>query len=81
MTTFAAGSVIRARTRLWRVDGQDGDVLAATSIDGGEAEQVRFYVPFEDVRPGRLRPPSADVVGRRGPGRRICRRRICSSEE
>ena len=54
MGVFPPGSVIRNRSRLWRVDGQDGDVLVATSIDGGEAEQTRFYVPFEDIRPGRL---------------------------
>jgi len=63
MDDFAPGSVIRNRSRLWRVDAQEGDVLVATSIDGGEAERVKFYVPFEDVRPGHLEPPSPDVVG------------------
>ena len=43
MAAFMPGSVVRAHRRLWRADGQDGDVLAATSIDGGEAEQVGFY--------------------------------------
>ncbi len=63
---FSPGSVIRNRSRLWRVDAQEGDVLIATSIDGGEAEQTRFYVPFEDIRPGRLEPPSPDIVGHPG---------------
>jgi hypothetical protein len=63
MDVLAPGSVIRNRSRLWRVDGQEGDVLIATSIDGGEAEQTKFYAPFEDIRPGRLEPPSADIVG------------------
>jgi len=60
---YAPGTVIRNRSRLWRVDAQEGDVLVATSIDGGEAEQTRFYVPFEDIQPGRLEPPSPDIVG------------------
>jgi ERCC4-related helicase len=63
MSAFAPGSVIRNRNRLWRVDGQEGDVLTATAIDGGEAEQAKLYVPFEDIRPGHLEPPSAEVVG------------------
>lgn len=41
-TTFAPGTVIATRSRLWRVDGQEGDVLIATSIDGGVAEQTKF---------------------------------------
>ena len=74
--TYAPGSVIRNRSRLWRVDGQEGDVLVATAIDGqegdvlvataidgGEAAQTRFYVPCEDIRPGCLEPPSPDIVG------------------
>jgi ERCC4-related helicase len=62
-TAFAPGSVISNRSRLWRVDAQEGDTLIATSIDGGEAEQINFYVPFEDIQPGRLEPPSPDLVG------------------
>ncbi len=45
--TFAPGSVSRNRDRLWRVDAQLDEVLVATSIDGGEAEQRRFDIPFE----------------------------------
>ena len=33
-----AGTVIRTRGRLWRVDDVEGDTLTVTSIDGGEAE-------------------------------------------
>jgi superfamily II DNA or RNA helicase len=62
-TTFAPGTVITNRNRLWRVDAHEGDVLVATSIDGGQAEQRKFYVPFEDIRPGRLEPPSPEIVG------------------
>ena len=63
MTTFAPGTVITNRHRLWRVDGQERDVLVTTSIDGGETEQQKFYLPFEDVRPGRLEWPSPNIVG------------------
>ncbi len=62
-TTFAPGTVITNRNRLWRVDAHEGDILVATSIDGGQAEQCKFYVPFEEIRPGRLEPPSPDIVG------------------
>jgi hypothetical protein len=37
-TTFAPGSVITNRNRLWRVDAQAGEVLVAMPIDGGETE-------------------------------------------
>lgn len=62
-TSFAPGTVVTNRNRLWRVDAQAGDVLVATSIDGGETEQQRFYLPLESVQPGRLELPDADRVG------------------
>jgi len=61
--TYPPGSIIANRNRLWRVDAQMGDVLVATSVDSGHGEQRRFYIPYEDIRPGRLDWPSADVVG------------------
>jgi hypothetical protein len=54
-TTFAPGTVIANRNRLWRVDAQAGEVLVATPIDGGETEPRRFYIPLE--------PPSPEIVG------------------
>ncbi|MBN1954820.1 MAG: DEAD/DEAH box helicase [Anaerolineae bacterium] len=63
MPSYAPGTVVRARSRLWRVDGQEANVLVATAIDGGETEQTRFYIPFEDIQPGQLPPPSPDIVG------------------
>jgi ERCC4-related helicase len=63
MTSYAPGTVVRARSRLWRVDGQEDNVLIATSIDGGEAERVKFYAPLEEIEPGQLPPPSPDLVG------------------
>lgn len=60
---FAPGTVVKNRGRLWRVDGQEDDVLIATAIDTGEPEQLKFYIPFEDIRPGRLEPASPDIAG------------------
>src|SRR5829696_7274786 len=60
---FQPGSVVRNRGRLWRVDELDGDVLVATSIDGGQTEQHDFYLPFEDIAPAQLDLPSQDKVG------------------
>lgn len=57
------GYVIRNRNRLWRVDSRHGDELLVTSIDGGETEQHRFYVPFERIEPGRMDLPDANRVG------------------
>jgi superfamily II DNA or RNA helicase len=62
-TSLAPGTVITNRNRLWRVDAQVGNVLVATSIDGGETEQQQFYIPFENIRPGRLEPPSSAIIG------------------
>jgi hypothetical protein len=66
MDIFAPGSVIRNRSRLWRVDAHEGDILVATPIDGGESEQFRFYVPFEDIQPSQLEPLSPQIVGHPG---------------
>ena len=61
--SFQPGSVVRNRGRLWRVDELDGDVLVATSIDGGQTEQHDFYLPFEDITPAQLDLPPRDKVG------------------
>jgi ERCC4-related helicase len=61
--TFAPGTVITNRSRLWRVDAQEGNVLVATTIDSGQPEQQRFYIPFENIMPSRLILPSADRLG------------------
>lgn len=63
-TTYAPGSVISVRNRLWRVDGQpEEDVLVASTIDGGEMQQMTFYAPLEAIKPGRLAPPAPDTMG------------------
>ena len=68
--TLKPGVIVRARRRLWRVDRQEEDVLLATTIDGGESEQHRFYLgvdadgaPFERIEPARLDLPDAQRVG------------------
>ncbi|MBM3749250.1 MAG: DEAD/DEAH box helicase, partial [Acidobacteria bacterium] len=61
--TFAPGTVITNRSRLWRVDAQEGTVLVATTIDAGQPEQQKFYIPFENIKPSRLALPSADRLG------------------
>jgi len=60
---FALGSIVELRSRLWRVDDLQRDVLVATSIDGTPVERRKFYLPFELVRPGRIEPPSGEIVG------------------
>ena len=60
---LSLGSIIELRSRLWRVDDVHGDVLVATSIDGTPIERRKFYLPFETVRPGRIEPPSSEIVG------------------
>ena len=62
-TDFALGSIVELRSRLWRVDDIQGDVLVATSIDGTPVERRKFYMPFENIRPGKIEPPSSDIVG------------------
>jgi len=47
---------------LWRVDGQDGNILYATAMDGLE-EQHRFYLPLEQPTPGRLPLPAPECIG------------------
>jgi len=68
--SYQPGTVIRARHRLWRVDRQEGDILLATTIDGGESEQHRLYLghdiagqPFERIEAARLLLPDADRIG------------------
>ncbi|MBU0491456.1 MAG: DEAD/DEAH box helicase [Chloroflexi bacterium] len=61
--TFDPGTIVTARARLWRVDAQEDIVLTATSIDAGEPEQQRFYLPFEDVQRGHLPGPNPAHLG------------------
>lgn len=57
------GDIVDLRDRLWRVDLIDGDVLAATNIEGMEIEQRRFFLPIETVRRASIEPPDPDKLG------------------
>jgi len=48
---------------LWRLDSLEGDVLAATNIEGGEIEQRRFFLPFESVRRANIELPNPEILG------------------
>jgi superfamily II DNA or RNA helicase len=61
--SFLPGSIISNRGRLWRVDLQDGKVVTASSIDGAAPDIHKFYLPVEKVKPAKLDPPSADIIG------------------
>ncbi len=39
-------------------------MLVASTIDGGDARRVKFYVPLEEIEPGHLAPPSTEIIGR-----------------
>ncbi len=62
-TPFPPGSVITARQRLWRVDAHTADVITASPLDGGAAEQRQFYTPLEHIQSGALPPPDPHIVG------------------
>lgn len=61
--TYSPGTVVENRARLWRVDWQEGDTLTATSIDAGQPEQQKFYIPVEHIVPSQLDKPAADHLG------------------
>ncbi len=61
--SFSPGTVVSARDRLWRVDQRDEEVLTATPIDSGDAEQQRFYLPVENVSRSQLDWPSREQIG------------------
>jgi len=60
---FTPGTVVKNRTRLWRVDGVYGKIMVATSIDGGQTEQSQFYIPFEQIEEGHLPTPDPEIPG------------------
>ncbi len=62
-SSYSPGEIIEMRSRLWRVDELKNNVLSATPIDGLVLEQQKFYVPFEDIKPGKLKLPDKDRVG------------------
>ncbi len=59
-----AGSVIRLRHRLWRVDRVTDDEFVATPLDGREFRRARFLRSFEEenVAEGDLPPPDPQYL-------------------
>ena len=57
------GDIVELRSRLWRVDSLEGDVIAATNIEGGEIEQRRFFMPFETVHRANIELPNPEILG------------------
>jgi superfamily II DNA or RNA helicase len=45
------------------LDSLEGDVLAATNIEGVEIEQRRFFLPFESVRRANIELPNPEILG------------------
>lgn len=65
-TTFerTAYDLIRTSNCLWRVDDhREDDVLVASTVDGGEAQQLKLSTLFEDIESGQGEPPSINIVG------------------
>lgn len=60
---YSPGSIIKNRSRLWRVDEVVDDILTATSIDGGTIARHRFLIPFEEIQPGKLEGPNPETIG------------------
>lgn len=67
LTSLKPGVVISNRCRLWRVEAIEGQVITATSIDSGEADQRSFFAPFEEISSGRLPEPDISRLGYPGP--------------
>ena len=60
---LAPGRVISMRGRLWRVDYTDGDIFAATALDGRDNQTQRFHRDLETVESGEMPLPSPTAVG------------------
>ena len=59
---YTPGTLIEARRRLWRVDGQEENILHVTAVDDAQ-EQARLFLPFETPKPGQIAAPESQVVG------------------
>lgn len=60
---YKPGTIVKLRSRLWRVDDIQQKILTATSIDGMPVEHKRFFIPFESISPGQLDLPNSSVLG------------------
>jgi SNF2 family DNA or RNA helicase len=59
---FQPGTLVRSRKRLWRVDYQEDNTLFVTAINEN-SNKTKIYLPFEEVKPGDLTPPSSSKIG------------------
>ena len=57
------GNIVENRSRLWRIDAIEGNIVTATALDGTKAERHRFYVPVEKFKPGRMELPDSKIIG------------------
>ena len=60
---LSPGEIINVRSRLWRIDSINDKILEATPIDGLVLEQQKFYIPLENIKRGKLEPPSPHIIG------------------
>jgi SNF2 family DNA or RNA helicase len=60
---FSPGQIVKARSRLWRVDDSLDKVLIVTSIEGTPVQTRKLYLPLESVSLAKIEPPLADRVG------------------
>ena len=61
--TIQPGKILNIRSRQWRVDDYHDDIISATSIDGTQTANRRFYAPVEQISDGRLPSPSTEMLG------------------
>lgn len=63
-TSFAVGSIVRARGRDWVVlSDSDGDLLRLRPLGGGDEESTGLLTTLEEVAPATFELPSADNLG------------------
>jgi ERCC4-related helicase len=62
MKLYTPGTLVQARQRLWRVDGQEGKTLYLTAVDE-TTKTTKLFLPVESVEPGNLPNPEANIVG------------------
>jgi superfamily II DNA or RNA helicase len=60
---FSPGQIVKARSRLWRIDDTLKNVLVVTSIDGTPVQTRKLYLPLETVSLAKIDPPLAERVG------------------
>jgi SNF2 family DNA or RNA helicase len=57
------GSIVKARSRLWRVDDINDEIMEATPIDGLIYSSKKFLIPIEKISPAKIEFPDPNVIG------------------